>query len=667
MTAYLSVCLCTTSLGLYSQGLHGSSLRAIALLTRLEFIDLESNAFHCHLPKTFSRLLHLTYLDVSKNLLYGPLPDFSHLPLERHSCPPSHLASLVCCTWACTETSSHLMRPYEPKFLPPRVLRSLLSPPLPSLSSAPLSLLCSPLSSLLPSLSSAPLSLLCSPLSPLLPSLSSAPLSLLCSPLSPLLPSLSSAPLSLLCSPLSPLLPSLSSAPLSLLCSPLSPLLPSLSFAPLSLLCSSGAIPAALTARLTRLLHLGLHSNQLSGAIPPLDQLKQLATLQLAFNPFTPAPLPPSIPRLTSLVLVLDLSATNLRGPLPDLSALVGVSDLLLDFNGLDGPLNPMYLPSGRLGFFSGGYTPIGITNLQGPLPDVSALVGNSDLLLDFNGLDGPLDPFFLPSGRLGCFAAHSNNFSGPISPHLATPLASPIFSILDSGLILANNSFSGRLPGSLGRLVQSYVVDVSHNHLSGRIPPSFGTLYQLTRFLLNDNAFTSAIPTELGIATGLRVLRLAGNRLSGTVPATFTALTRLQELDLSRNHLVASLPDLSTSLHRLTLLNTSRNFLSGPLPSHLPASLLSLDLSNNFFSGSLPGSSDWLPKNATARLHGNCLQLPSCPVPPNLRSSFGAKLRDSFGPNLRAGSACWLARQRSEGQCASFCGANESVTRVCR
>ncbi|CAI7821493.1 unnamed protein product, partial [Closterium sp. NIES-54] len=564
-----------TGLGLYSQGLHGSSLRAIALLTRLEFIDLESNAFHCCLPKTFSRLLHLTYLDVSKNLLYGPLPDFSHLPLE---------------------------------FL---FLDRNRPAPAPAPSPAPASL--SPPS--------------CAPTSAPAPAAAPATAS----------PS-ASAPAAAFASG-----PILSGgltfrAPRAQRWCGLTGGIPAglanvttLHTLDLSFNSLSGAIPAALTARLTRLLHLGLQSNQLSGAIPPLHQLKQLATLQLAFNPFTPAPLPPSIPRLTSLVLVLDLSATNLRGPLPDLSALVGVSDLLLDFNGLDGPLDPKYLPSGRLGFFS----------------------------------------------------AHSNNFSGPIDPRLAIPLASPIFSILDSGLILANNSFSGSLPGSLGRLVQSYVVDVSHNHLSGRIPPSFGTLYQLTRFLLNDNAITGTIPRELSIATGLRVLRLAGNRLTGTIPATFTALTRLQapsrlkialcpsapnqELDLSRNYLVASLPDLFSSLHRLTLLNTSRNFLSGPLPSHLPASLLSLDLSNNVFSGRLPGSSDWLPENATARLHGNCLQLPSCPVPPNLRSSFGAKLRDSFGPNLRAGSVCWLARQRSERQCASFCGANESVTRVCR
>ncbi|GJP35998.1 hypothetical protein CLOM_g20539 [Closterium sp. NIES-68] len=39
----------------------------------------------------------------------------------------------------------------------------------------------------------------------------------------------------------------------------------------------SGSIPSALTSCLTRLLHLGLQSNRLSGAIPPLDRLTQVS------------------------------------------------------------------------------------------------------------------------------------------------------------------------------------------------------------------------------------------------------------------------------------------------------------------------------------------------------------------------------------------------------
>ena len=98
----------------------------------------------------------------------------------------------------------------------------------------------------------------------------------------------------------------------------------------------TGSIPPDLV-RLTRLVNLSLFRNQLTGPIPPeLGQLTSLGFLQLAENRLS-GPIPPELGRLTHLYFV-NLYSNQLSGPIPpELDRLTGLQEELS--NVVDRPL----------------------------------------------------------------------------------------------------------------------------------------------------------------------------------------------------------------------------------------------------------------------------------------------------------------------------------------
>lgn len=115
---------------------------------------------------------------------------------------------------------------------------------------------------------------------------------------------------------------------------------------------------------------------------------------------------------------------------------------------------------------------------------------------------------------QLTDFEASDSTFTEFPPLHLMSALTS---------LDLHNNSITGTLPPSLGKLSSVVFLDLSYNHLYGPV-----NIYQITKLktlFLANNQFDSFSPLFNPI--GLQDLDLSNNLLSGTMP--YIDLSRMQ------------------------------------------------------------------------------------------------------------------------------------------
>jgi hypothetical protein len=84
----------------------------------------------------------------------------------------------------------------------------------------------------------------------------------------------------------------------------------------------------------------------------------------------------------------------------------------------------------------------------------------------------------------------------------------------------LFNSDLNGRIPSSIGDLVNLTTLDLSINQLSGNIPTSLGNLVNLSYLGLSDNQFIGNIPSAMGNLVNLLNLYLSDNHLSGNIPS---------------------------------------------------------------------------------------------------------------------------------------------------
>ena len=279
----------------------------------------------------------------------------------------------------------------------------------------------------------------------------------------------------------------------------------------------------------------------------------------------------------------LLLGANELRGSIPDLSALANLTNLSLHSN-----------------------------ELRGPIPDLSALANLTNLSLSGNDLSGSI-PDLSALANLERLSLYSNELSGSI-PDLGA-LANL------TNLSLSHNDLSGSIP-DLSALANLEDLSLYSNDLSGSIP-DLGALVNLTNLSLSGNDLSGPIP-DLSALTNLERLSLSANDLSGSIP-DLSALVNLETLSLYNNELSGSIPDLS-GLANLRSLDLERNRLTGPVPDlSALANLTDLSLASNYLC--LPedaGLSD-LNDDLAARVLD--LFLPSCTgAPAQLPSSSPAE-----------------------------------------
>ncbi|XP_044472551.1 receptor-like protein 19 [Mangifera indica] len=210
--------------------------------------------------------------------------------------------------------------------------------------------------------------------------------------------------------------------------------------------------------------------------------------------------------------------------------------------------------------------------------------------------------------------------------------------------LRVANTSFFGEIPYSIGNLNSLQILDVSSCHFFGLIPPSLGNLSSLKELNLSRNDFSSqdcrslswmgqcselaslhlsrinlvgeitSLVKSLKNLTKLTSLYLNDNKLSGELPAAFGNLSSLKELDISWNNFerydFRSLSWMAKS-SELTCLSLVETNLVGEIPSWLMSvtSLTELYLGENELNGTIPSQIRNLTQLKLLALNSNKLQ----------------------------------------------------------
>ncbi|GAV78373.1 LRR_1 domain-containing protein/LRRNT_2 domain-containing protein/LRR_4 domain-containing protein/LRR_6 domain-containing protein/LRR_8 domain-containing protein, partial [Cephalotus follicularis] len=104
--------------------------------------------------------------------------------------------------------------------------------------------------------------------------------------------------------------------------------------------------------------------------------------------------------------------------------------------------------------------------------------------------------------------------------------------------LSLAENSFTGPIPYSLGNLTNLNSLYLDSNNFFGPIPSSFSQLTQLTSLYIHYNQINGQIPVWIGNLTRLTEIFFYNNHLDGPVPESISQLVHIEYLFIDHNNL---------------------------------------------------------------------------------------------------------------------------------
>ncbi|MDE0142853.1 MAG: fibronectin type III domain-containing protein, partial [Caldilineaceae bacterium] len=343
-----------------------------------------------------------------------------------------------------------------------------------------------------------------------------------------------------------------------------------------------------------RVIELNLPANGLTGPLPDLSALTGLTRLTLQTN-WLRGPIP-DLSALSNLTW-LDLGHNRLRGPIPDLSALTGLTKLAIGVNGLTGSIPDLSTLSNLSDL------DLESNRLTGPIPDLSALSNLSRLDLASNRLTGPI-PDLSALSNLTELDLRYNQLSGPV-PDLSALVDIIDLSLAGNQLCLPQNIDLSRLNETAAAHLQSLDPPACTGAQTPRSTQSPAAseekaaliaLYHAVggpRWTHSDN-WLSAAPLAAwhGVRTDssgrVTGLVLVANRLLGPIP-DLSALSNLTELNLGHNQLLGPIPDLS-ALTNLNGLDLGHNQLRGPIPDlSTLTNLTSLDLASNQLRGPIP------------------------------------------------------------------------------
>ncbi|XP_028116795.1 receptor-like protein 7 [Camellia sinensis] len=349
------------------------------------------------------------------------------------------------------------------------------------------------------------------------------------------------------------------------------------------------ANPLLVILLLIRRLHHGSNSF-LHGSINSSSSLFSLVHLQrlnLAYNDFDYSCIPSEIGHLSGLTS-LNFSSSVFSCQIPlKISKLSKLVSIDLSFNVDSSNAGGLKLEKPGLRSLLQNLTNLKVLRLNdvsisSEVPDTLAnLTSLTTLVFENCGLRGefPISIFYLPNLQVldvslnGYLTGHLPEF------HPSSPL---------QHLMLSYNSFSGKLPNSIGNLNFLNQLNFSGYYFSGSLPTSLGNLTQLNYASLSSNKFNVGTLQILGKLTELTDLELRDLNLYGSIPSVLSNLTQLTYLDLSSNLLSGEITSHITNLTHLISLDVSINQLRSPTQRSLSElkNLETLALSFNNLSG---------------------------------------------------------------------------------
>ncbi|KAH6775415.1 hypothetical protein C2S52_012976 [Perilla frutescens var. hirtella] len=387
-------------------------------------------------------------------------------------------------------------------------------------------------------------------------------------------------------------------------------------------------IPAWFGNLSLKLIHLNASNNQIRGAFPKVS----FSTFNIGTD-FSGA--------LSEDALRLDISRNQLSGSVDFLChvrfwRLFDISD-----NMFSGQLPDCFAKFDRLEYMN-----LANNHLSGKIPySFGSLSALSLLQLRNNSFSGEIPTSMRNCTRLGMIDLGQNKLSGTIPSWIGDNISNLVV------LSLSSNQFHGGIPPNLCRQTDIQILDLSTNKISGEIPKCLHNLSIMTvkwirptplLFVYNpgwdlasltdgiyprrDAVVTASLMwkgREVKYANNLGLVKLidfSSNEIVGGIPSELTELLGLVGLNLSRNKIVGIIPPDIGRLERLNFLDLSRNMIGGGIPMSLSklGHLGVLDLSYNNLSGRIPFTTLMLTFNEAA-FTGNaglCGQplLKSCP-----------------------------------------------------
>lgn len=431
-----------------------------------------------------------------------------------------------------------------------------------------------------------------------------------------------------------------------------------------------GALPVGIR-NCSRLKHLDLSKNFISGSVPDLSPLGQLRFLNLngsAFsgtfpwkslrnltgleflslgdNPFDRTPFPEELAGLTRLYW-LYLTNSSLVGQLPEgIGNLTQLRDLELSGNELFGEL-PMGISNLRnlwqlelydnkfVGSLPAGFGNLtGLVNLdasqnrlEGGIGELKSMTNLASLLLYENQLSGSVPEEFGDFRDLQEFSLFSNRFSGPLPRRLGSWSEFLYIDVSDnffSGaippemcrrnrlvkLLLLDNGFSGEIPATYSNCTSLERLRLRNNSLSGEVPPGIWGLPNLKIIDLTFNGFEGPVSPSIGHAKSLAQVFLSDNRFAGELPPEISGVSSLASIILKSNRFTGGIPAEIGRLKNLNNLHLEGNMFSGTMPESLGycVSLNEINLAGNYFSGNIPATLGSLPSLNSLNLSSNQL-----------------------------------------------------------
>ncbi|XP_058183265.1 probable LRR receptor-like serine/threonine-protein kinase At1g56140 isoform X3 [Rhododendron vialii] len=354
-------------------------------------------------------------------------------------------------------------------------------------------------------------------------------------------------------------------------------------------------------ANLTQMQWLSLGFNALSGEVPKeLGKLTNLRSLSISTNNFSGS-LPSELGNLIKLEH-LFFHSSGVSGAIPSTFAALQNLQIVL---GSDNEL------TGSIPEFIGNWSKLSVLNLvqnylTGPLSSsIANLTQMQSLYLGYNALSGEVPKELGKLTNLTQLSISTNNFSSSLPSELGNLIKLEQFYFDSSGV-------SGAIPSTFAALQNLSTVWGSDNELTGSIPEFIGNWSKLSSLRFQGNAFEGGIPstfskltslTDLRISdlsyrsssleflkdmTSLSTLILRNNNISGTIPSNIGDFPSLSQLDLSFNNLTGPIPDSLFNSSSLLYLFLGNNRLNGT-PPELKRPLLQIDVSYNQLSPALP------------------------------------------------------------------------------